>query len=221
MIWLSRRAARLDGRRVLLYARIVQPPRRQSGFTRALRSQTRAGASINIAVTSIRLAAIAVFAGLVLALGTAAPAAAGTPCWKALINDWFDGHIDHTYPRACYTQAIHHLPTDVATYSSAKDDIERALLAVTRHKHNGGPPASGPGKATRSTASTSPSAAKGDTPSEGVVTRAVGWLGPNNATSIPTPLLVLAGVAFLLLAAAGASFLNRRLQARRSPPPQA
>jgi hypothetical protein len=199
----------------------VQPPRRQTGFSHTTNARNGAAISTNAAVTSLRITVLVALAGLFLALGTAAPAAAGTPCWKALINDWFDGHIDHTYPRACYTQAIHHLPTDVATYSSAKDDIERALLAVTRHKHNGGPPASGPGKATRSTASTSPSAAKGDTPSEGVVTRAVGWLGPNNATSIPTPLLVLAGVAFLLLAAAGASFLNRRLQARRSPPPQA
>jgi hypothetical protein len=164
-----------------------------------------------------------------LALGAAAPAAAATPCWKALINDWFDGRIDHTYPPACYTQAIAHLPRDVSTYSSAKDDIERALLAVIRGKHNGGPPTSQSGTPTsqsgtptRSTASATPTS-KRDEPSEGAVTRAVGWLGPPHATSIPTPLLVLAGIAVLLLAAAGGSFLNRRLQARRAspPPPQA
>ena len=64
-------------------------------------------------------------------------------------------------------------------------------------------------------------AAKKEAPSEGAVTRAVHWLGPADATSIPVPLLVLAGIAFLLLATAGGSFLNRRLQARRSAPPQA
>jgi hypothetical protein len=68
-----------------------------------------------------------------LALGAAAPArAAGVPCWKALINDWYDGRIDETYPTSCYTDAIQHLPQDVDTYSSAKDDIERALLASVR-----------------------------------------------------------------------------------------
>ena len=173
-------------------------------------------------MTSFRLAALTAFAGLVLVLATAAPAAAATPCWQALINDWFDGRIDHTYPRACYTQAINHLPRDVSTYSSAKDDIERALLAVIRGKHNaGGPPASGSATPTRSTQSASTTVPKRDAPSEGVVTRAVGLLGPSHATSIPTPLLVLAGIACVLLAAAGGSFLNRRLQARRSSPPPA
>jgi len=173
-------------------------------------------------VTTLRITAIAALAGLFLVLATAAPAAAATPCWKALINDWYDGKIDHTYPRACYTQAINHLPRDVTTYSSAKDDIERALLAVIRGKHHSGPPAAGSGGApTRSTASASPPAEKKEAPSEGAVTRAVHWLGPADATSIPLPLLVLAGIAFLLLAAAGGSFLNRRLQTRRSAPPQA
>jgi hypothetical protein len=45
-----------------------------------------------------------------------------------LLNDWYDGRIDHTYPIACYDAALKHLPTDVQEYSSAHDDIERALL---------------------------------------------------------------------------------------------
>jgi len=54
-----------------------------------------------------------------------------------------------------------------------------------------------------------------------VILRAIEWLGPSDAAAVPLPLLVLAGVAFLLLAAAGGSLLNRRLQARRlQPPPQ-
>jgi cobalamin biosynthesis Mg chelatase CobN len=55
------------------------------------------------------------------------PASAAAPCWKRLLNDWYDGHIDKVYPIACYHQAIAHLPTDVQVYSSARDDIQRAL----------------------------------------------------------------------------------------------
>src|SRR5215471_14563551 len=101
---------------------MTQPPRRQSH-----RSLAAVAATFVIAVTT----------GLTLAAGTAAPASASTPCWKALINDWFDGKIDHVYPRHCYTEAIAHLPTDVKTYSNAPDEIRRAMLAATAHKSGG------------------------------------------------------------------------------------
>jgi hypothetical protein len=147
-----------------------------------------------------------------LTLGAAAPASAATPCWKALINDWYDGRIDFTYPPACYTEAIQHLPQDVDTYSSAKDDIQRALYAVLRQDRN-----------TKPTYDPTAAAAAGGSSgggSKGILYRAIEWLGPSNAGSVPLPLLILAGVAFLLLAAAGGSFVNRRFQSRRLPPPQ-
>ena len=52
------------------------------------------------------------------AAATAAPAMAASPgpCWKRLINDWYDGRIDGTYPVSCYTQALKHLPADVDAY---------------------------------------------------------------------------------------------------------
>jgi hypothetical protein len=147
----------------------------------------------------------------VLALGVAAPAGAATPCWRALINDWYDGRIDYTYPTSCYTEAIQHLPQDVDTYSSAKEDIRRALLA--RIQHGQEPPTyTGQGP-------TGGSGSGGG--SKGIITRAIEWLGPSNASAVPLPLLILAGVAFMLLAAAGGSFISRRLQSRRLPPPQA
>jgi hypothetical protein len=169
---------------------------------------------MNAAVKSLLLVACT---GLVLGLTTAAPATAAKPCWRLLIDDWYDGKIDHTYPPACYRQALKHLPQDVTQYSSAKDDIERALLAVIRGGNgNGGskPPESVEPDRTTASAGSSESSHKG------VILRAVEWLGPANAASIPMPLLILAGVAFLLLAAAGGSFVNRRLQERRLPPPQ-
>ena len=160
--------------------------------------------------------------GLVLTLGTATPAGAAVPCWKALINDWYDGSIDRTYPPYCYTAAIHHLPQDVSTYSSAKDDIERALLASVRQDRGGDPPTYNPNDPSGGSTSGSTSSGSGDTSSEqsskGIITRAIEWLGLSNAASVPLPLLILAGVAFLLLAAAGGSFVNRRIQERRTPP---
>jgi hypothetical protein len=151
-----------------------------------------------------------------LSLGAAAPASAAAPCWKVLINDWYDGRIDDTYPPHCYRDAVEHLPQDADTYSSAKDDIERALLA--RLKHSDEPSTY---KADDPVAAIATGGGSSGGGSKGIIIRTIEWLGPSNAGSVPLPLLVLAGVAFLLLAAAGGSFVNRRLQGRRLPPPQA
>lgn len=157
---------------------------------------------------------VSLFSAAALALVIAAPAsAASTPCWKALINDWYDGRIDQTYPTHCYEDAIQHLPQDVDTYSSAKEDIQRALLASLR-QNRGEPPTYDPN------APNGGSGGSSEGGSKGIITRAIEWLGPSNADAVPLPLLILAGVAFLLLAAAGGSFVSRRLQSRRLPPPQ-
>jgi hypothetical protein len=185
--------------------------------------------SMGGAVKSILLV---VLAGLVLALGIAAPASAKAPCSQAVINDWFDnGRVDQKFPRHCYTEAINNLPTDVETYSSAKEDIQRALLALIRRGGgNGGGDASGqtpttpsnvnPTEPIPSTPKATPSErAQTEKPGKGVIWRSIEWLGPSDAASVPVPLLVLAGVAFLLLAAAGGTLVSRRLQERRLPPP--
>ena len=45
-----------------------------------------------------------------------------------MIDDWYDdGRVDGTYALHCYDDAIEILPRDVRDYSSAKDDIQRAL----------------------------------------------------------------------------------------------
>ena len=173
-----------------------------------------------------RLAQTIVLAALVvLALGVhAAPAA--TPCWKQLINDWYDGRIDKLYPQHCYKEAIRHLPPDVEIYSNARSDIERALLAAKLGKpappnssgggtKNGNP---GGGKTGGGT-STEPSGGEtaGETPLTG---RLIDKLGPSKADSAPIPLLVLGGLALLLMAAGGSGVLWRKYQAKRLPPPQ-
>jgi hypothetical protein len=150
-----------------------------------------------------------------------APAAAATPCWKALLNDWYDGRIDQTYARHCYTDALHHLPEDVKTYSSARDDILRALQSATaRQKKTGGKvgpatpivpagrPTKGGGK---------PQPANGRKPGKGINGLA-DKLNPGSASSLPLPLLVLGGLALVLVAAGGAGLVAKRLQARRPRP---
>ena len=168
-----------------------------------------------VAVKSLLFAALA---GLVLAFTVAAPAGASTPCSQALINDWFDGHIDKTYPIHCYREAVQHLPRDVEMYSGAKDDIHRAMLAALRKGKDGGPPSAQP-HAVRDPQSSTPSTGNSEGQSKGVIAKGNEWLGPTHAASVPLPLRILAAGAFLLLAAAGGSFVNRRLQERRLPPP--
>lgn len=53
---------------------------------------------------------------------------AAVPCWQRLIADWSrDGRVDRTYPLTCYREAVKRLPEDLRAYSSAPDDIDRAL----------------------------------------------------------------------------------------------
>ena len=156
---------------------------------------------------------------------SAAPAAtaSATPdCWRAVVNDWLgNSRVDGVYAIPCYTQAIQHLNAypDVRSYSSATDDIQRALLAAIRQdRGNGpgaGPPTTGPGSSPSSGPTASPTL--GD-PSSSDHNSFIGRWGPSNATSIPLPLLVLAALALLLLAAAAATWFARRVQARRVTP---
>jgi hypothetical protein len=44
-----------------------------------------------------------------------------------LVDDWSDGAIGNLYPITCYRQALQNMPEDVRLYSSASDDINRAL----------------------------------------------------------------------------------------------
>ena len=172
-----------------------------------------------------------VAAALVAGLAHPAPADAagaahaGAPCWKTLLNDWYDGRIDGSYERHCYTDALKHLPADVQTYSSAHDDIERALQsAIARAKKLGktiGPDsmiAPPPG-------STKGRGGKGGTTSTPIGRKPPGGLGsvadklnPGSASSLPVPLLVLGGLALLLVAAGGAGVVAKRIQARRQNP---
>jgi hypothetical protein len=183
------------------------------------------------------LALVAAVLACVAASVTAPVAAAAQPCWKRLVNDWYDGRIDKTYPVHCYREAIKNLPRDVDEYSSARDDIQRALQAAIRDKGNdvrendpvppendndndngsGGGAGGGKEKPPPSNPSVTPEEpASQPIPDEGgALGEAIKTFRPETADSVPLPLIVLAGLAGLLLAGAGASYVARRLQARR------
>ena len=66
--------------------------------------------------------------GALLAALHATRAAAATPCWERVIADWSDnGRVDRTYRLVCYREAVKRLPEDLRAYSSAGDEIDRAL----------------------------------------------------------------------------------------------
>jgi len=169
------------------------------------------------------------------ALGTAAGVAQAatkdtTPaCWKILINDWYDGRIDGIYPIHCYRDALKHLPSDVDTYSSARDDIQQALQKRITESRNGGngstttPGGGGGTSGGNSSGGGSNGGSSGGGSSSGSGSQAAGGpIGgainagkPGSADSLPVPLLVLGGVALALMAAGGAGFLARRSRLRR------
>jgi hypothetical protein len=156
----------------------------------------------------------------------AAPGAAKDPCWKTLIDDWYDGRIDSVYPVQCYRAALEHMPEDVAQYSSLGDDINRALQAAIAAQGSNG----GGSNGSSSSGSSAPknSTFHGGPTSErsgalvagrdvgGPVPSAIDAIGPGSADSVPVPLMVLGGLSVLLLSLGAAGFAARRVQARRA-----
>jgi cobalamin biosynthesis Mg chelatase CobN len=172
---------------------------------------------------------VAACAALVVSV---APAAAKTPCWKLLLNDWYDGAITNTYPIPCYQQAIDHLPTDVDVYSSAREDIRRALqqaIAAQRTSRKTvtsiEPGTSQPGRTTTPATTTSttatPTTTTRTTPTttvkkkkKGPISSAIKDLTPGGADSFPLPLLILGFLAILLVLAGVGGMAWRRYQGR-------
>ena len=174
------------------------------------------------------LTLLIVLAAASFGAGVAAPQAdAATPCWKRLINEWYDGRIDRTYPASCYRQAIKNLPEDVDAYSTAREDLERALLSAARRKGSAldadDPIPPGPGNEAGPKADDQSSSENGDEEAAPPLPGSDGGddgglletFRPSSADEIPVPLLVLGGLAVLLLGAAAASFVARKIQARK------
>lgn len=183
------------------------------------------------------LVVVALAASFALVAG-AAPAAASSsaqPCWKRVLHDWFlDGRIDGTYPPKCLSEAMGHLPPDAKTYSNFQDEAKRALQQDIRwqreHPHHKahytfGLPLRGGGGGGNGTGhgpnwgpgSLHPDTAAKDAAGASPITDLFNKTA-SDPSSIPVPLLVLGGIGILLLLAAAASLVARRLQARRAVP---
>lgn len=176
----------------------------------------------------IALRALALVAALAAMLAVAAPAAAAKPCGRQVIDDWYDnGRVDGTYALHCYDDAIDNLPRDVRDYSSAKEDIQRAL--TNRKRGEPAPPArtdptpdddpTTPGEDDPPGRTTGTPGAGLNSPDDPGGPEAAPPTDPQSASSVPIPLLILAGLALLLVAGGSAGYLLRRVQARNAPPP--
>jgi hypothetical protein len=154
---------------------------------------------------------VAVVLGL-LALAVSAPqASAKTPCWRQIQDEWVNTnppHISPTYPLHCYGEAIDHVPNDLAQYSSIIEDIQAARQQASRLNLRR-PAGINPTDTTTSKAPTDPSG--------GVYSSAIDKLGPTNSDALPLPLLILAGLAAIMVAAGGAGLVSRHLKARKTP----
>jgi hypothetical protein len=127
--------------------------------------------------------AAALAAGVSLLLLTPAAVAAGT-CGDAVLLDWSDnGRIDKLYALHCYDEAIDAMPTDLRDYTNASEVISRALAAAARSDDNGRPPSS---------AGMSPQ------------------IDTSGRSSVPIPLVALAGLSLVVLAAGGLGYVSRR-----------
>jgi hypothetical protein len=161
-------------------------------------------------MTPLRIALTTAAATLALLALGAAPASAAKPCWYQIQNDWYrHGQVTGTYPVHCYVEAIKKLPEDSKTYSSAPDDIRRAMLLAIRVERGGGPSGPSPGVSASGPSGSGPSGG------HGFVGSVFDTFAPKNANGVPVPLIVLGAIALLLLLAGGGSVLARRMQSRR------
>jgi hypothetical protein len=160
------------------------------------------------------------FAAGLLLLALPGTAAAKTPCWKQVLNDWSNGRAIKVYPLHCYRDAIRNLPEDLRDYSSAADDIQAALQAqIAKRTHRTLQSAGGNQNSARKGGKNAESVSGG--PPRSVYRKAIDNLGTSNADSLPIPLLVLASLGGFLLALAAAMTTTKRvraLRARRGPP---
>jgi hypothetical protein len=128
---------------------------------------------------------------VIAALASVGAATAGTAsCEEKVLSDWSDnGRVDGIYPLHCYEDALVKMPTDLRDYTNASDAIDHALTRALSADDSSG------------TSRVAAGAAPG--------------VGANGPSSLPLPLVLLATLSLLVLAAGGAGYLSRRRRAGR------
>lgn len=132
-----------------------------------------------------------------------------------LTNDAFDGKVDGLYPVAVYGEAIKHLPTDVQSYSSIANVIDRARQDAVQQAADGtkaDPARCGFAVGSSGGSSGGSTTGGGDKgPIPGIISKG----GSDSADGFPVALIVIAVVAGLLVAGGIAGFAIRRRQRGR------
>lgn len=161
---------------------------------------------------------------LAAALAATAGAASAKSCGEKVIDDWYGsktGQLSKIYPLRCYREALKIVQNepDIALYSSAGDDIRRAMALAaaigpkgpTQNPDNlpsflGGPDARHGGRPPGLVALYQSKRSQNPISS---------LLHSSSASSVPLPAIVLGAIAALLLALGSAAYLARRRQLRR------
>lgn len=159
---------------------------------------------------------------LLLALTAAAvwlpTAHAAVPCRDKIYNEWYaTGKISTSYPAACYRDALKHIPADAQVYSNLGSDIKRAMQAALERSTSADPSripsAVGSGRLLPTNAQTK-GAVKTRTKSLDPSPVAAAPTSGNGSSGLPTPVIVLGGVALALAAAgligSGVRYMRRR-----------
>jgi cobalamin biosynthesis Mg chelatase CobN len=140
--------------------------------------------------------------------GTGTALAAESSCARQVLRDWTDnGRIDGIYPSACYLDAIASLPEDVRTYSSAVDDISRAMQSSEQKRSTGAGSQSSAGPSVGQTSEARRISAE--------AARQVAAQSPSTAQGLPPALLAVIVIAAAMVVSGIVAYFLRR--AREAP----
>jgi hypothetical protein len=150
------------------------------------------------------LARFPAFAGVFLlaAVGAlvVASSAGASACGDRVVEDWYDnGRIDATYDLRCYDDAIASIPKDIRDYVDAEEVISRALQDAARARgiDKIRPLERNSRTQTQATETTTPT------------------VDTSSPSGTPLPLVVLAAMSLVLMAAGGLGYLSRRRRGDR------
>jgi hypothetical protein len=159
--------------------------------------------------------AVLAFLGVLVPDGTPTAAPGVPSCAERVVADWSDdGLIAGKYEIACYRDALHILPEDVLIYSSALDDISRAMRKALDEQEG-----AAPAETDRSRRlSGRGQAATGEDEAEAAAEATPALVPDESATSrsAPLPLLLMAVLTLVLVLAGSTSLLAKRLRRREA-----
>jgi hypothetical protein len=138
-------------------------------------------------------------------LATGAVQAPTPSCAETVLNDWYDGALDSIYDPECYQEALRRLPEDVRVYTTAVDDITRAMRQQL---------AADEATAPKGSARSLSGVRKTQSREKAGAHVAVGQV--TEARRPPLPLLLLAAVVVVLAAGTVGTAVARRVRRRPS-----